>query len=320
MPVDPHVQFLLEQAAAQAQNSPRESMALLAELRASTSPQAVKQAHKATGRESMPVAHVEDRVLLGPAGDIPVRLYTPEGTGPFPVLTFFHGGGWIAGSLDSHDTMCRCLCRGAGCLVLSVDYRLAPEHKFPAGLEDCYAATCWMAVHAEQFQGDPTRVAIGGDSGGGNFTAAVALMVRDRGGPALAFQLLLWPITDFRLTTTTWKKYDGYLMTSQEFIIVRDFYLNNEEEQWHPYAAPLLAPDLHALPPALIITAECDPARDGGEQYGQRLLEAGVPATISRYDGMVHGFMHYVTSVPQANQALAEASHTLRTAFAPVKT
>jgi acetyl esterase len=139
-------------------------------------------------------------------------------------------------------------------------------------------------------------------------------------GPALAFQLLLWPITDFRLTTSSWKEYDGYLMASQEFIIVRDRYLNNEEEQWHPYAAPLLAPDLHALSPALIITAECDPARDGGEQYGQRLLEAGVPATVSRYDGMVHGFMHYVTSVPQANQSLAEASRALRTAFASVKT
>lgn len=315
MPLDPSVLALLEQAAAQLQGTPREPLVLLAELRANTSPQAVKQAIKALGSEPVPVAHVEDRMIPGPAGGIPVRLYTPQGPGPFPVLVFFHGD-WIAGNLETHDTMCRCLCHGASCLVLSVDYRLAPEHKFPAGLQDCYAATCWMAIHAAQLHGDPTRIAIGGDSGGGNLAAVVAHMVRDQGGPALTFQLLLCPCTDFRLTTSSWKEYDGYLMTSQEFIIGRDLYLNHEEEQSNPYAAPLLAPDLQGLPPALIITAEYDPLRDGGEQYGQRLLEAGVPATISRYDGMVHNFMHYVTSVPQAKQALAQANHALRTAFA----
>src|SRR5205085_12579700 len=144
-------------------------------------------------------------------------------------------------------------------------------------------------------------------------------MIRDRGGPALVFQLLLWPTMDFRLTTASWKDYDGYLISSEEFRIFPEIYLPNEAEQSNPYAAPSLAPDLHGLPPALVITAECDPLRDGGEEYGQRLLEAGVPATVSRYDGMVHGFMHYVTSVPQAKQALAEASLALRTAFASVE-
>jgi acetyl esterase len=315
MPLDTRIQAFLEQTGllTQAGSVPREPMVLLAESRANDER---AKPMVALANELEPVAHVENRVIPGPAGDLPVRLYTPEGIGPFPVLMFFHGGG-VAGNLDTHEIMCRCLCREAGCLVLSVGFRLPPEHPFPAGLEDCYAATCWMAAHAAQFQGDPARIAVGGDSGGGNLAAAIALMSRDRGGPALAFQLLLWPVTDFRLTTASWKDYDGYMMTREEFLIFRDFYVPNEEVQSHPYAAPLLAPDLHGLPPALIITAECDPVRDGGEHYGQRLLEAGVPATVSRYDGMAHGFMHLRTVVPtQANQAFAEASHALRTAFA----
>ena len=321
MPLDPRFQALLEQATAQAQSAPREPMALLKALREN---QAAELRASASARASIalaePVTQVEDRVLPGPEGDIPVRLYTPEGIGPFPTLVFFHGGGWIFGNLDTHDLMCRRLCRGAGCLVLSVDNRLAPEHKFPAGLQDCYAATCWMASHVSQFNGDPARIAVGGDSAGGNFTAAVTQMVRDQGGPTLAFQLLLWPVTDFRLTTSSWQEYEGYLMSSQDFLIVKDLYLNHEEEQSHPYAAPLLATDLRGLPPALVITAECDPVRDGGEQYGQRLLEAGVPATVSRYDGMVHGFMHMGSIVPQqAKQAFDEASHALRTAFASTR-
>jgi acetyl esterase len=181
---------------------------------------------------------------------------------------------------------------------MTVDSRLAPEDPFPAALEDCYAATCWMAAHAAEFQGDPTRIAVGGESGGGNFAAAIALMSLDRGGPALVFQLLLCPAADYRVTTPSWRDYDGYLIPKAEFLIVRDFYVPHEKEQ------------------ALVITAECDPMRDGGELYGQRLLEAGVPATVSRYDAMIHGFMHMRTLVPQADQALAEVIHALRTAFA----
>jgi len=314
MPLDPYTQSLLDQAAAQ--SLPEDPQVLLAALRASTNPQVIKQARQALGSETVPVARVEDLTLPGPVGDIPARLYTPEGMGPFPVLVFFHGGGWVAGNLETHDPMCRYLCREAGCLVLSVDYRLAPEHKFPAGLQDCYAATCWVAAHAAEFHGDSTRLAVGGDSGGGNFAVVVAQMVRDQGGPTLAFQLLLWPIADFQLTTPSWQAYDGYMMTRQGFIMARDLYLNHEDEQWQPYTAPLLAPDLHGLPPALIITAECDPVRDGGEQYGQRLLAAGVPASVARNAGMIHGFMHYVIALPQARQALAEVSHALHTVFA----
>ena len=317
MPLDPRIRAFMEQAGLLAQSGsvPREPMALLAEQRA-----AIEKAKPlaALAGELEPGAHVENRVSAGPAGDLPVRLYTPEGSGPFPVLMFFQKS-WCAGSLDTHEIMCRYLCREAGCLVLTVDYRLAPEDPFPAGLEDCYAATCWMAAHAAEFQGDPARIAVGGESGGGNFAAAIALMSRDRGGPALVFQLLICPAGDFRLTTASWKDYDGYMFTKEEFLIIRDFYVPHEEERSNPYAAPSLAPNLHGLPPALIITAECDPVRDGGEYYGQRLLEAGVPAVVSRYDGMAHSFMHMRTIVPQqANSALAEAAQALRIAFASV--
>ena len=315
MPLDPRIKDFLEAAGllTQAGRVPREPMVLLAESRANDGG---AKALMARASEMEPVAHVENRMIAGPAGNVPVRLYTPEGSGPFTILVYFHGGG-AAGNLDTHEIMCRYLCREAGCLVLSVGFRLPPEHKFPAWLEDCYAATCWIAAHAAQFQGDATRIAVGGDSGGGNLAAAVALMSRDRGGPAMAFQLLLCPMTDFRITTSSWKDYDGYMINREELLIFRDFYLSSKEEQAHPYASPLLASDLHGLPPALIITAECDPLRDGGEQYGQRLTEIGVPVIVSRFDGMAHGTMFLKSLVPDvANRAFTEIGRALRKAFA----
>jgi acetyl esterase len=173
-----------------------------------------------------------------------------------------------------------------------------------------------MAAHAAEFQGDPARIAVSGDSGGGHLAASTALMIRDRGDPTLVFQLLLWPLTDFRLTTSSWKDYDGYLISSEEFLVFQEIYFSNQAEQLHPYAAPSLAADLPGLPAALIITAECDPLRDGGEEYGQRLREAGVPARVSRYKGMVHGFMYMGHLAPQkVQQAFAEVSDALRFAF-----
>ncbi len=314
MTLDPHLKVFMEHRGLLTNpgSVPRRPEVLLAEERES-----VKQTTVAPGSTLESVAHIENLVIPGPAGDLPVRLYTPEGIGPFPVLMFFQKS-WVHGNLDTHEMMCRSLCGGADCLVMTVDYRLAPEDPFPAALEDCYTATCWMVAHATEFQGDPIRIAVGGESGGGNFAAAVALMSRDRGGPKLAFQLLICPAADFRVTTDSWKDYDGYIIPKEEFLIVRDFYAPSEEERLHPHAAPSLASNLHQLPPALIITAECDPMRDGGELYGQRLLEAGVPATVSRYDGMIHIFMHLGSMVPQANQALDEVIHVLRTAFARV--
>jgi len=312
MPLDPHLQAFMEQTGLLMKpgKAPRGPEELLAELRAS-----VKQTTVAPDSTRVPVIQIENLVIPGPTGDLPVRLYTPEGKGPFPLLMFLQKS-WCAGNLDTHEMMCQSLCRGAGCLVMTVDYRLAPESPFPAALEDCYTATTWMAVNATKLHGDPTRIAVGGESGGGNFAAAIALMSRDRGDPMLAFQLLICPAADFRVTTTSWEEYDGYMMNREDFLIVVDFYTPVKEERSNPYAAPSLASNLHALPAALIVTAECDPLRDGGELYGKRLIEAGVPATITRYDGMVHSFMHLGALVPQANQALDEVIHALRTAFA----
>lgn len=312
MPLDPKLKVFMEQAGILKKpgSVPRRPEVILAESRESVR-------HVTVPPESMsiPVASVKNFVIPGPAGDLPVRLYTPEGIGPFPVLMSFQKS-WDHGNLDTHELMCRKLCNGAGCLVMTVDHRLAPENPFPSAIEDCYAATCWMSVHATELQGDSTRIAVGGESGGGGYAAAIALMSRDRSGPALTFQLLICPAADFRVTTESWKDYDGYMIPKEEFLIVSNYYAPKEEDRLNPYAAPSLAPDLHELPPALIFTAECDPLRDGGELYGQRLIEAGVPATVKRYDGMIHVFMHLSSIVPQADQALDEAIHALRTAFA----
>ncbi len=314
MSLDPHLQAFMEQTRllTKSGSTARRPEILLTELRES-----VQQTTVTTVSTQVPIANVENFVIPGPEGDLPVRLYTPEGIGPFPVLMFFQKS-WCAGNLDTHEMMCRSICRGAKCLVMTVDYRLAPEYPFPAALEDCYKATSWMALNAKEHQGDPERIAVGGESGGGNFAAAIALMSRDKGGPILVFQLLICPAADFRITTTSWKDFDGYVMNREEFIIVSRFYVPYEEARLSPYAALSLASNLHQLPPALIITAECDPLRDGGELYGQRLQEAGVPTTVSRYDGMIHSFMHLGSLVPQAHQALNEAIQALRTAFSSV--
>ena len=315
MPLDPKLQAFMEQTGLLTKpgSAQRRPEVILAELRES-----VKQVALAPGSTLLPVANIENFVIPGPAGDLPVRLYTPEGSGPFPVLMFFQKS-WCHGNLDTHEIMCRNLCHRATCLVMTVDYCLAPEYPFPAALEDCYAATAWMFIHATEFKGDPARIAVGGESGGGNYAAAIALMSRDRGGPSLIFQLLICPAADFRVSTDSWRDYDGYMIPKEEFYTVRDFYVPKEKDRLHPYAAPSLAPDLQGIPPAIIITAECDPMRDGGELYGQRLIEAGVPATVTRYDGMIHVFMHLGRLVPQADQALDEVIHALRIAFASVE-
>ncbi len=279
--------------------------------------QAIAMQLEATAEEKEPVAKVEDRTIPGLAGEIPVRIYTPEGSGPFPVLVFFHGGGWVICNLDTHDGSCRNLAKGAGCVVVSVDYRLAPEHKFPAAVEDCYAATKWVAEHAAEINGDPGRIAIGGDSAGGNLTAVVAQLARDQGGPRLVFQLMIYPATQFGAQTTSMKENsEGYFLTKADMDWFEGHYLNSKEDRLNPLASPMLAKDLSGLPPALIITAEYDPLRDEGEQYGQKLREAGVLVTISRYDGMIHGFFGMTGIIDKAHDAVAEASQALRKAFA----
>ena len=263
-----------------------------------------------------PVAKVEDRTIPTPNGDLPIRLYTPEGDGPLPVLVFFHGGGWVVGNLESHDATCRTLANAAGCITLAVDYRLAPEHKFPAAPEDCYEATKWAVLNAAALGGDPQRVAVGGDSAGGNLAAAVALMSGDRGAPSLAYQLLLYPVTNHSFDTESCKQNgEDYLLTKDSMVWFWDHYLENDEAGNAPYASPLQAKYVNSPPPGLVITAEFDPLRDEGEAYGKRLQDAGADIKISRYDGTIHGFFSFFHLDAQ-KKALAEVAEELKAAFA----
>jgi acetyl esterase len=265
------------------------------------------------------VANVENFKIPGPAGRIPIRVYTPEGRGPFPILVYFHGGWWVFWDIDVTDNACRSLANGASCVVVSVDYRLAPEHKHPAAVEDAYAATKWVATNADRTQADPTRIAVGGDSAGGNLAAAVSLVARDRGGPPLAHQLLICPIADASSFDTDSYRYFGEGLVSPKALgqWAVDHYLSEKGQAGHPLVSPLLAEDLRELPPALVITAEFDTLRDEAEAYASRLREAGGVVTCTRYDGMIHDFPVFAAVFDQAKDAIDEAATALRGAFAP---
>jgi acetyl esterase len=285
-----------------------------------------------TAGEVEQVAEVRELRVPGPAGELPARLYRPrrpEELGPgeqgpadggagerLPVLVYFYGGGWSLGTLDTSDAVCRMLANAAGCITVSMGYRLAPEHKFPAAVEDCYAGTAWVAEHAAELGADPARLAVGGDSSGGNLAAAVALLARDRGRPALVHQLLVYPNTDYRADTPSMQA-----VTDQHFFnptAVRWYwgmYLASPQDGSSPLASPLRSGDLSGLPPATVITAEYDPLRDEGELYASRLEQAGVPATVIRYDGMMHGFFTMVGILDTARSAVAAAASRLRSAF-----
>ena len=263
------------------------------------------------------IARIEDRTVPGPAGEIPIRIYTPVGTAPFPVLVYFHGGGWVIGNLDTHDGICRSLANRVGCLVVSVDYRLAPEHPFPAAPEDCYAATRWLAEHAGSLGGDKGRIAVGGDSAGGNLAAVVALMARDRGGPKLAFQLLVYPATDTDFETRSYRENsEGYFLTRADMVWFWNHYAPRDEDRRNPYAAPQRAASLRGLPPALVITAEFDPLCDDGNAYAARLREDGVPVRLSQQDGLIHGFFQMGAVIDRGRASVDEASRALKDAFA----
>ena len=270
------------------------------------------------GMISTPVAAVEDRFIPGPAADLPVRVFTPAGRGPFPVVVFFHGGGWVLGDLDTHDPMCRALCAGAGCLVVSVDYRLAPEHPFPAATDDALAATRWVGKHAAEIGGDPASIAVAGDSAGGNLSAVTALRIRDEGGPRLAGQLLIYPgLGHPAIPTPSYKENAaGYGMTREAASWFYEQYLPGGSQASHQHAAPLLASDLSRLPPALVITAEYDVLRDEGEHYADRLRASGVEARAARYDGVNHRFAEMIGILDQAEQAREEMCAWLRDVLA----
>jgi acetyl esterase len=268
-------------------------------------------------RKEIALPSVENRTIPGPAGQIPVRIYQPAGAGPKPVLLYLHGGGWVIGSLDSHDGICRELAEGAGCVVVSVDYRLAPEHCYPAAPEDCYAALQWVAANAASLGADAKRLAVGGDSAGGNLSAVVAQMARDKGGPAIRFQLLIYPVTDADFTTPSYvQNAEGYLLTTSAMKWFWGHYVPSEAPRREPYASPLRAKDLSGLPPAWVCTAEFDPLRDEGEAYAKRLQQAGVSTTLTRFDGLIHGFISMGLVSPKAQAAVDETVAALKKGLA----
>lgn len=270
--------------------------------------------------EKADVGSVEDRTIPGPAGEVPVRVYRPEGgPGPAPILVWYHGGGWVIGDLETTDGAARSFCHGAGAVVVSVDYRLAPEHPFPAGPEDAWAALTWVADHAGEVGGDPARIAVGGDSAGGNLAALVALRARDEGGPALVHQLLAYPSVDLAMGHPSIEENgEGYFLTKASMEWFRLHYLGAEREHGDPTSpevSPLRADDLSGVAPAQVLTAEYDPLRDEGEAYAVRLAEAGVPVDLVPHPGLVHGFLGFGALSPAAAAATEGAAERLRQAL-----
>lgn len=239
-----------------------------------------------------PVAEVRDHVIPGPDGDIPVRIYRPDcDTDTLPTLVYGHGGGFVFCDLDSHDGLCRYIANRVPAVVISVAYRLAPEHRWPAAADDFYAATQWAAYNASSLSGDPDRIVVGGDSAGGNLAAVTALMARDRGGPALAAQLLLYPVLAADFNTMSYRLFGrGYYNPKPAMQWYWDQYVPSRTDRAHPYATPLNA-ELQGLPPAVLVIAGHDPLRDEGLAYASALEVAGVRAVRAQFDGGIHGFM-----------------------------
>jgi len=309
MPLDPQAHALLAQRAALA--APPLHTMTVAEARAAIN----ASIDTVTPREA--VARVENRAIPGPHGPIPVRIYTPEGQGPFPILMYFHGGGWVVCGIATHDAWSRHITNKIGCVVVSVDYRQAPEHLFPAAVDDCYAATQWAATHAASFNGADRRIAVAGDSAGGTLAAVVCLLARDQGGPALTYQVLITPATDYyNLTLSSYRdNATGYGMDTADVIWLMDLYLPRDVDRDDPRAFPLRATDLTGLPPALVMTAEYDSLRDDGDLYAARLQEAAVPVRWTRYEGMIHNFPLAYAVLERGEQAVDDMAAALRSAF-----
>ena len=303
MPLDADLKALMDKAA----GAPRLETLDVAEAR---------RLWEARPRPPAPdVGHVEERSIDGPGGPLRLRVYTPaDGAAPRPLLVFYHGSGFVLCSLDTHDGMCRSLCAGSGYVVVSVDYRLAPDAKFPAGVDDCLAATRWAAANADALGTHPGFVVVGGDSAGGNMAAVTALRCRDEAGPALAGQLLIYPVTDHYSTEypSHVENAEGYRLSRPGMGWFWDQYRAAPEQGDSPLASPMRASNLTGLPPALVLTAEYDPLRDEGEAYGARLAEAGVTARVVRFHGVNHGFFALTGWVARADVAVATAVDWLK--------
>jgi acetyl esterase len=263
-----------------------------------------------------PVRHVEDRTIAVDGGRITLRIYRPTDAPTAPVVVFFHGGGWVLCDLESHDATARRIANDSGFVVVATDYRRAPEARFPVPLEDCYAALVWAASHAAEIGGDPARLAVCGDSAGGNLAAAVALMARDRRGPHLSLQVLAYPVIDARCDTDSHRRFGDELnLTSAEVRWCWQQYLPPGDDGSHPYASPIRADSLAGLPPALVIGPEYDPLVDEGKAYADALAAAGVPTTYAHFPGMVHSLLAFSAALPPAERAFATIATALREAF-----
>jgi len=278
------------------------------------------EAAVAAAQPPIPMARVEELQLPGPAGPLPARLYVPPGpaaAAPGPLLVYYHGGGWVIGDLDTHDDACRFLAARAGVRVLSATYRLSPERPFPAPVDDAIAAFEWAAANAAELGADPARIAVGGDSAGGNLAAVVSMLARDSGGPKPAMQLLIYPVTDARGGTRSRELFaDGFLLTEADIEYFEAHYLPPETDPDDPRVSVLRAPDLSGLPPAYVVTAGFDPLRDEGEDYALRMREAGVRVALRRHPGQVHSFANMTAISRSARAATLELAGALRMALA----
>ena len=308
MPVDPMIAALLAEAE---KIDPRPLEALsVAEARARGG-----SVNAAPALAPEPVAEVRD-AIVDARPPISIRLYRPRSGKTLPLLVYFHGGGWVVGSVAISDPFCRALANASGCAVVSVEYRLAPEDRYPAAADDAYAATRWSAEHAADLGIDASRVAVGGSSAGGNLAAVVTLMARDQRTPPIAFQLLHVPVMDHDFGTPSYRaNATGYGLTRAGMRWFWDHYAPDEKLRDEPYASPLRAKDFAGLPPAHVVTAECDPLRDEGKAYAARLVEAGVKTTYAEYPGMVHGFTSMAMSIPTGRTAIDEMGAALRKAL-----
>ncbi len=262
--------------------------------------------------EPVEMASVHDRSVPSSQGDVRVRVYRPREDGDLPVIVYFHGGGWVIGGLDTHDNTCRRLALAAECVVVSVDYRLAPENPYPAAPEDCYAALSWVSGNAATIGASADRIGLAADSAGGNLAAVVSMMARDRGGPSVSAQLLIYPVTDSSCATGSMaENAEGYFLTRAAMEWFWANYVGDRTRARSPYQSPLAADSLEGLPPALVITAEFDPLRDEGEAYARRLQEAGVAVQMRRYDGMIHGFISMAGALPEGVEAVRDAGAAL---------
>ena len=278
--------------------------------------QRVGDAARRYGSRPVPIPHVEDRSIPGPLGSIPVRVYRPSEESALPIVLYYHGGGFTWGDLDTNDNLCRKLSNRSGAIVVSVAYRLAPEHVFPAAVEDAYAALEWVAQKGGEILGDSSRIAVSGDSTGGNLAAVMALKSRDLNGPGIAIQVLYYPTVNMAdLHTKSMEDFaEGYFLTRAQAQFNYNQYVPAAADRNLPYVSPLLAPDHRGLPPTLIIAAAFDPLRDSQEAYARKLAEAGVPTHVSRYDGVIHGFLS-IPFVRKADRAIDESAAALREAF-----